>query len=167
MVEKFEVEGATISAKYEGTLPSPPPSKKRKRAPPRSKLTPTAEVAAPVPADAQPLYDSEGIAEPKEDEDGEQSDLTPVPSPSTEAPPKRKGKGKTKSATKKRKTAAEVEGEQGAEGPDGEVKVKKTRKPRAPKPEPVYVIPDVERKETTFKGRLGKGTRLGMILSSS
>jgi hypothetical protein len=31
--------------------------------------------------------------------------------------------------------------------------VKKAGKPR---PEPVFVIPDVERKETTFKGRLGK-----------
>ncbi|KDQ57434.1 hypothetical protein JAAARDRAFT_113368, partial [Jaapia argillacea MUCL 33604] len=29
------------------------------------------------------------------------------------------------------------------------------RKRRAPKPEPVYVIPDVEKKSTTFKGRLG------------
>ena len=32
---------------------------------------------------------------------------------------------------------------------------KKPRRRQAPKPEPVYVIPDVERKETTFKGRLG------------
>ncbi|KAJ7646795.1 UV-endonuclease UvdE-domain-containing protein [Roridomyces roridus] len=32
---------------------------------------------------------------------------------------------------------------------------KKQRKPRQPKPEPVYVIPEVEKKETTFKGRLG------------
>ncbi|KAK0242110.1 UV-endonuclease UvdE [Armillaria nabsnona] len=30
---------------------------------------------------------------------------------------------------------------------------KKTRKPRSPIPEPLYIIPDVERKETTFKGR--------------
>ena len=32
---------------------------------------------------------------------------------------------------------------------------KKPRRRQAPKPEPVYVIPDVEHKETTFKGRLG------------
>jgi len=32
---------------------------------------------------------------------------------------------------------------------------KKPRRKQAPKPEPVYVIPDVERKETTFRGRLG------------
>ncbi|PBK95542.1 UvdE-domain-containing protein [Armillaria gallica] len=31
---------------------------------------------------------------------------------------------------------------------------KKTRKPRSPIPEPTYIIPDVERKETTFKGPL-------------
>jgi hypothetical protein len=30
------------------------------------------------------------------------------------------------------------------------------RKKHAPKPEPVYIIPDVARKETTFRGRLGK-----------
>ncbi|KAF9462423.1 UV-endonuclease UvdE-domain-containing protein [Collybia nuda] len=29
------------------------------------------------------------------------------------------------------------------------------KKPRKIKPEPIYIIPDVERKETTFKGRLG------------
>ncbi|KAJ8086840.1 hypothetical protein PM082_005665 [Marasmius tenuissimus] len=29
------------------------------------------------------------------------------------------------------------------------------KRPRKPKPEPVYVIPDVEKKETKFKGRLG------------
>lgn len=32
---------------------------------------------------------------------------------------------------------------------------KKPRKKRSPKPEPSYIIPDVERKTTTFKGRLG------------
>lgn len=32
---------------------------------------------------------------------------------------------------------------------------KKPRKKRSPKPEPSYTIPDVERKMTTFKGRLG------------
>ncbi|RDB25231.1 UV-damage endonuclease [Hypsizygus marmoreus] len=32
---------------------------------------------------------------------------------------------------------------------------KSQRRKRQPKPEPVYVIPDVERKATTFKGRLG------------
>ncbi len=32
---------------------------------------------------------------------------------------------------------------------------KKKRKPREPKPDPVYVIPDVEKKTTSFHGRLG------------
>ncbi|KAF8739442.1 hypothetical protein AX14_009616 [Amanita brunnescens Koide BX004] len=31
----------------------------------------------------------------------------------------------------------------------------RNRNKRTPKPEPVYIIPDVERKETTFRGRLG------------
>ncbi|KAK7473250.1 hypothetical protein VKT23_001348 [Stygiomarasmius scandens] len=39
--------------------------------------------------------------------------------------------------------------------PSATPKTKKPRKPRAPKPESVYVIPDVERKETKFRGRLG------------
>lgn len=40
-----------------------------------------------------------------------------------------------------------------AESFDGQPPKKKRK--RAPKAEPVYVIPDVERKETTFRGRLG------------
>ncbi|EIW83196.1 UV-endonuclease UvdE [Coniophora puteana RWD-64-598 SS2] len=56
-----------------------------------------------------------------------------------------------KKRSRKRKASAPedsvIEGE--------EVAPKKKRKPRAPKPEPVYVIPDVEKKESTFKGRLG------------
>lgn len=32
---------------------------------------------------------------------------------------------------------------------------KMPRKPRQLKPQPVYMIPDVDRKQTTFKGRLG------------
>lgn len=38
---------------------------------------------------------------------------------------------------------------------ENEDSVKSPRKRRETKPEPVYDIPDVERKETTFKGRLG------------
>ncbi|KZT29063.1 UV-endonuclease UvdE [Neolentinus lepideus HHB14362 ss-1] len=65
-----------------------------------------------------------------------ESDSTPLENDSTD---KRKRKGKTRKV-----------------GPaDEEGAVPKTRKPRPPKPEPVYVIPDVEKKETTFKGRLG------------
>lgn len=32
---------------------------------------------------------------------------------------------------------------------------KKAKKTRQPKSEPVYIIPDVSHKETTYKGRLG------------
>ena len=43
----------------------------------------------------------------------------------------------------------------------GEVENKTPKPPRKrqPKPEPVYVIPDVERKTTTFRGRLGDVSR--------
>jgi hypothetical protein len=41
-----------------------------------------------------------------------------------------------------------------AESFDGQPQKKKRN--RAPKAEPVYVIPEVERKETTFRGRLGR-----------
>jgi hypothetical protein len=41
---------------------------------------------------------------------------------------------------------------------------KPPRKKPEPKPEPVYVIPDVEKKETSFKGRLG---RPSVVLCSS
>ncbi|KAJ7451822.1 UV-endonuclease UvdE-domain-containing protein [Mycena galericulata] len=42
-----------------------------------------------------------------------------------------------------------------AEAVDVDIPVTKSKKTRQPKPEPTYVIPDVLRKETTFKGRLG------------
>jgi UV DNA damage endonuclease len=59
-------------------------------------------------------------------------------------------KGSTTRKRKKKSTKKVHVVEDGGEaGPP-----KKRRKPQ-PKPEPVYEIPDVERKETTFKGRLG------------
>jgi len=39
---------------------------------------------------------------------------------------------------------------------DSPFEPKSPRKKPAPKKEPVYIIPDVARKETTFRGRLGK-----------
>ena len=39
------------------------------------------------------------------------------------------------------------------------------RKKRVPKPEPVYVIPGVTRKETTFRGRLGEPFATPLFLS--
>ncbi|KAG6873439.1 hypothetical protein C0995_015528 [Termitomyces sp. Mi166 len=57
-----------------------------------------------------------------------------------------------KSRGKKKAFKAKV----GIEGiGDGEVKSPEPPKKRQPKPDPVYVIPDVELKATTFKGRLG------------
>lgn len=67
-----------------------------------------------------------------------ESDLTPLEG-EDESPKQRKRKA--------RKGAVQDE--------DGVAVVPKVRKARAPKPEPVYVIPDVERGATTFKGRLG------------
>lgn len=54
----------------------------------------------------------------------------------------------------KRRKRAKVEASDNSEY--SEPKVKRPRKARDPKPEPVYIIPDVERKETTFRGRLGE-----------
>ncbi|KAF8643548.1 hypothetical protein AX16_008936 [Volvariella volvacea WC 439] len=57
----------------------------------------------------------------------------------------------TKSRRKSKKRSRNAE----PEDDDEFVAEKKPRKKRAPKPEPVYIIPDVEKKETTFRGRLG------------
>ncbi|KAJ3842823.1 UV-endonuclease UvdE-domain-containing protein [Lentinula raphanica] len=61
---------------------------------------------------------------------------------------------KKSSAKRTKKTARKIKVDIDEEGYE-DTKVKKTRKPRKPKPEPVYVIPDVERRETKFRGRLG------------
>ncbi|KAJ3993501.1 UV-endonuclease UvdE-domain-containing protein [Lentinula boryana] len=66
-------------------------------------------------------------------------------------PPKTKKKAGIKKSKRIPKTVkADVD-----EEPYEETKLKKARKPRKPKPEPVYDIPDVERRETNFRGRLG------------
>lgn len=57
--------------------------------------------------------------------------------------------------TRKAKTEPLEPPASGDETAPVEVKKKRTRKP---KEEPVYVIPDVEKKTTTFRGRLGKTT---------
>ncbi|CAA7271235.1 unnamed protein product [Cyclocybe aegerita] len=54
-----------------------------------------------------------------------------------------------KKRSKKAKASPQNEGDEFVEG------AAKPKRKRAPIPEPVYVIPDVEKKETTFKGRLG------------
>lgn len=63
-------------------------------------------------------------------------------------------------ATTERKLAVDSEGERSVATTTPSPK---KRKPRAPKPEPVYVIPDVERLETQFKGRLGKSASIGLL----
>ncbi|KAH8834928.1 UV-endonuclease UvdE-domain-containing protein [Flagelloscypha sp. PMI_526] len=53
---------------------------------------------------------------------------------------------------KKRKGKATIQAVKDMDSPIPKAKVPRKR---LPKPEPVYVIPDVERRTTTFKGRLG------------
>lgn len=78
-------------------------------------------------------------------EDGEVSDLTPLEEDILPSIPLEKG------AKKRKKSKKEELSEE-----NGEFSPKKSpRKKREPMPEPIYVIPDVEKKETTFKGRLG------------
>ncbi|KAK7060460.1 hypothetical protein VNI00_001225 [Paramarasmius palmivorus] len=81
------------------------------------------------------------VSDQKLDDD---SDLTSLDELAEEV---KKPKKKTKKSPKKKGT------EDAAAYDDASPK--KTRKPRAPKPEPVYIIPDVEKKETRFRGRLG------------
>lgn len=67
---------------------------------------------------------------------------------SLELPPEEKKKSKKQELIKEK---VDVEVSEG----DEEFVPEKSRKKRQLKPEPVYIIPDVEHKETTFKGRLG------------
>ncbi|CAA7260569.1 unnamed protein product [Cyclocybe aegerita] len=62
-----------------------------------------------------------------------------------------------KKRSKKAKASPQNEGDEFVEG------AAKPKRKRAPIPEPVYVIPDVEKKETTFKGRLGITCRLDSL----
>jgi UV DNA damage endonuclease len=62
---------------------------------------------------------------------------------------------KAKKKLKKRERSTKKAEVQVNEDSEELVPGKKPHKKRASNSEPVYVIPDVERKETTFKGRLG------------
>lgn len=73
----------------------------------------------------------------------DESDLTPLEDELAVAQTQRGG---TKRSRSKRTTSQSTVA--------GSEELPKKRK-RARKPEPVYVIPDVEKKETTFRGRLG------------
>lgn len=61
---------------------------------------------------------------------------------------------KTKKQSKGTKNRKAPPTDDDAESFDGQPPKKKCK--RAPKAEPVYVIPEVERKVTTFRGRLGR-----------
>ncbi|KAF5381134.1 hypothetical protein D9757_009415 [Collybiopsis confluens] len=82
------------------------------------------------------------------------SSLSPSPSPPPKKPRKQR---KTKVQKPKTKSKVEAVDDGDGDGKPETISPKKPRKPRAsrPKPEPVYVIPDVERRETKFRGRLG------------
>ncbi|KAJ8521824.1 hypothetical protein ONZ45_g1535 [Pleurotus djamor] len=106
-----------------------------------------------------PSLVQEDAVDPFQDEDEPVSDLTPEEDDDDVLPTKPKPKGK-KGRTPKRKQR----GSEGAGAEDdqydpsnGEADVDEPpkKRKRAPKPEPVYVIPDVEKRTSTFKGRLG------------
>ena len=62
---------------------------------------------------------------------------------------RKEGQAKRSKPTRKRTTSQVLENTV----TDSEAPPKKRK--RACKPEPVYIIPDVEKKATTFRGRLG------------
>ncbi|KAF7970696.1 hypothetical protein HWV62_23230 [Athelia sp. TMB] len=72
-----------------------------------------------------------------------------LPAEKQRSPKKPKGRMRKVTAEEVQEDGERTNGETATPSP-------KKRKPRTPKPEPVYVIPDVERIETTFKGRLGE-----------
>ncbi|KIK69416.1 hypothetical protein GYMLUDRAFT_35478 [Collybiopsis luxurians FD-317 M1] len=132
--ESTEPEPAVAMMNMDVELSAPAaPSKKRKR----GKKEPEVETEAVEASTLEPL-----------------SSLSPSPPPKPKKRKKSKGKKKTKGpeAEEEAAAAADDDGDLYQETPS-----KKPRKPRArkPKPEPVYVIPDVERRETKFRGRLG------------
>ncbi|KAJ3915796.1 UV-endonuclease UvdE-domain-containing protein [Lentinula edodes] len=83
---------------------------------------------------------------------GLSSDLSDIEDEFIPKTPKKKRK---KKAGKESQTVSEAVKVDADEEAYDEVEVKKARRPRKPKPEPVYIIQDVERRETKFRGRLG------------
>ncbi|KAF4597939.1 hypothetical protein EYR38_006331 [Pleurotus pulmonarius] len=82
------------------------------------------------------------------------SSLSPMDEDSDVVVEPTKTKRRAKSQGKKRK-GSQLKPDEGAEDGSEEATTSPRKKKRAPKPEPVYVIPDVEKRMTTFKGRLG------------
>ncbi|KAJ3854875.1 UV-endonuclease UvdE-domain-containing protein [Lentinula lateritia] len=90
------------------------------------------------------------------DNAGLSSELSAIEDESIPKTPKKKRK-KKKAGKESQRVSETVKVDADEEAYD-EVKVKKARRPRKPKPEPVYIIhiiQDVERRETKFRGRLG------------
>jgi UV DNA damage endonuclease len=96
--------------------------------------------------------------------DGSDSDNTPLVAPNKQLRTRRKmavprkvtvevdreeGQAKRSKPTRKRTTS------QVLENITTDLEVPPKKRKRACKPEPVYIIPDVEKKATTFRGRLG------------
>ncbi|KIY71426.1 UV-endonuclease UvdE [Cylindrobasidium torrendii FP15055 ss-10] len=79
----------------------------------------------------------------------EETESIPETSPATEAKRKARKRKPKESVEAPPPSLTPVDDEYQEEPP------KKKRKPRVPKPEPVYIIPDVEKRSTTFHGRLG------------
>ncbi|WWC92830.1 UV damage endonuclease UvdE [Kwoniella dendrophila CBS 6074] len=119
-------EGGIAASESELSEPEEPEPK------PKKKTTPKKKAATPRKAKPKPKAEDE---EADVDEDGEEGET-----------PK-----KTKKATPKKSRVAKDEPEYDDEG--NEI-VKKKRKPKVYEKK-VYEIPDVERKTTTFRGRLG------------
>jgi hypothetical protein len=92
-----------------------------------------------------PSYES-SISYLEDSDEIDDVDSEDVLSPSTKGSGKQNGKGNT--------------GDEGYSVPISPLKK------HAPKPEPVYIIPDVTRKETTFRGRLGKSFMVVWCLSA-
>ncbi|KAJ8695982.1 hypothetical protein PTI98_005885 [Pleurotus ostreatus] len=85
--------------------------------------------------------------------DESDSSLSPMDEDSDKIVAPKKVKRKPKSQGKKRK-GSQLKPDDAVED-GGEEVTASSRKKRRAKPEPVYVIPDVEKRTTTFQGRLG------------
>lgn len=142
-------------------LPAPPAGTKRKRTAARAGSDSDTDFAREQTADAS---DASALT-PLEDEEDEYDFAKLNPPPKKKAPARKKARtaedgaddvaetpAKQSSPTKR---ALKMKADADAEGGSPSKPPRKARKPREPKPEPVYVIPDVEKQTTAFRGRLG------------
>ncbi|KAG5221582.1 UV-endonuclease UvdE-domain-containing protein [Salix suchowensis] len=94
------------------------------------------------------------VVSPSSGADESDSSLSPMDEDSDDIVAPKKVKCKPKPQGKKRK-GSQLKPDDAAEDGGEEATASPRKKKRAPKLEPVYVIPDVEKRTTTFKGRLG------------